>query len=67
MDFELDDDQASLAELAGKILGDLCTPDRSYRDAHRGPEAAKHGTKVPEVGGDTAACQGEDPSRLRQS
>jgi alkylation response protein AidB-like acyl-CoA dehydrogenase len=27
MDFELNDDQASIAELAGKILGDLCAPD----------------------------------------
>jgi alkylation response protein AidB-like acyl-CoA dehydrogenase len=27
MDFELSEEQASIAELAGKILGDLCTPD----------------------------------------
>ena len=27
MDFELSEEQASIAELAGTILGDLCTPD----------------------------------------
>jgi alkylation response protein AidB-like acyl-CoA dehydrogenase len=27
MDFELNDDQRSIAELAGKILGDICAPD----------------------------------------
>lgn len=28
MDFDLSDDQTAIAELAGKILGDLCAPER---------------------------------------
>ena len=28
MDFTLDEEQSAIAELAGKILGDLCTPER---------------------------------------
>ena len=27
MDFTLDEEQSAIAELAGKILGDLCTPE----------------------------------------